>query len=852
MPVAVVGMHRSGTSMVAQMLGAAGLHLGLAEELLPASADNPDGYWEHAGFHRLNESVLAELGGGWDLPPLVPERWRDRPEVEQYAADAQRLIGGFKGKEPWGWKDPRTCLTFGLWRELIPDLKAVICVRNPLEVALSLNRRGMFSYTTGLELWRTYNERILATTTVEHRIITNYDAFFTRPKAELRRILSFLEITPPTGALNVATAVPRQPLRHTRFDFEQLREAQVADDIVELYSWLTGQASRKKAARAEPSRPARTSARVVDERAVEAEMARRAVIGYVAQIDSLRQVVRDQEQALSEARRRAAELAAEVELLREHTAPQAELLRRLDDVQTSFYALEAAVGPEPTTDDAAAAYVRQLRRIKEIVRRETPPGAAPAVVSKGDERLLGFYGRRGKHFPQTEDGAFAGGLWASGLSAVAHLEVARARGATHFLLPAMQLWWLEYYHELRRHLNGRYRQVVWDSEACVLYDLWGPPDERTRWRRATVELVSALRSELGRTPRVLDLSSGLELADALPASEIVARPFESVPLPYPDQSIDIVALRQGDPAALEDARRVASAAVIGLPPGGSPNGTPSLLLSAGAEARDIKAVSIVGCCQGDPAQIETFLRSLEETLPPGFKGEIVLVDITADDRTTTLLKTFAAAGERRTAIGAAGVDPLRAVGQGTDAASEELLIFLGSALLLLPGWLRPLLDLLRERPDAGVVGGRLVSPAGSLEAAGGTVFNDGSLLSFGAGEADPAAALFEHVRKVDFCSPHFLATPRRVLDEAGGLDASATGLRDAVVDYCFTLRRLGLAAYYQPASTAVQLGSSTAQAGGLHPSVVRKWRAALKRQPARPELLDNSTLHALAAAPAGR
>src|SRR5438105_11535579 len=105
MPVAIVGMHRSGTSLVAQALTKAGLYLGRPEDLIPASADNADGYWEHAGFHRLNESVLAELGGGWDSPPVVPARWRDDVRLRPFEAEAKRLVGELDRNGPWGWKD---------------------------------------------------------------------------------------------------------------------------------------------------------------------------------------------------------------------------------------------------------------------------------------------------------------------------------------------------------------------------------------------------------------------------------------------------------------------------------------------------------------------------------------------------------------------------------------------------------------------------------------------------------------------------------------------------------------------------------------------------------------------------
>ena len=55
--------------MLTRLLHACGLYLGPKEELMPAQADNPDGFWEHLGFVALNDELLNELGGAWDLPP---------------------------------------------------------------------------------------------------------------------------------------------------------------------------------------------------------------------------------------------------------------------------------------------------------------------------------------------------------------------------------------------------------------------------------------------------------------------------------------------------------------------------------------------------------------------------------------------------------------------------------------------------------------------------------------------------------------------------------------------------------------------------------------------------------------
>ncbi|MDQ3090058.1 MAG: glycosyltransferase [Actinomycetota bacterium] len=852
--MAIVGMHRSGTSMVAHILSEAGLYLGSPDVLYPGTSDNPNGYWEHIGFHRVNESVLAELGGGWDNPPAVPERWRDDSRLRHFTDEAERLVGEFDGKDPWGWKDPRTSLTLSLWIDLIPDLRVLVCVRNPLEVALSLNRRGMFSYSTGLALWRTYNERILDASSAENLIVTDYSAYFPEPTAELRRVLSLLDFTVPPQKLEAAAAVHRGSLRHGRYDVQDLSEARVAPDIVEFYTWLRAQAGERKAsARApRPSTAAGPPGRLVDERAVEADLTRRHVRALEEEVGRLHELATSRGEELSQAQAREAELVREIGLLRERVEGQERVIERMSDLHESFYMLETAV--VESSPGGAETYARQLRWIKEVVRRETPVGAALAVVSRGDERLAGLYGRRVLHFPQTGDGIPAGRHPASGLAAIAHLEAVRARGADYFLLPALELWWLDHYPELRRHLSGRYREVARESGACLLFALNGPLDARTRGRRDALELADAVRVEVGRAPSVLDWDSGIGLADALPGTSILAETPENG-LPYPDGSVDVVALAQPAPGASAEAERVASAAVIAFPVDADGDGAVQLRLKElPMSALELRGVAIVVTCPGGGPEAESCLAALDETLPREFGGEILLVEGAPTGATADALRRFAEGRERATVVErpTAG-GPLEAANLGAKAASEDTLVFLGDGTLPLPGWLRPLLEALRDQPHAGAVGGRLVFPDGSLFEAGGAVFSDGSALRFGHGEPNPEGALFDHVRKVDYCSRLLLATPRRLFLELGGFHERYAADVFADVDYCLSLRRRGTHVYFQPLSSAVRLvagdtdGSARGRVQEPDPSFVKRWRPTLEDQPGRPEAFDIDALHALAA-----
>ncbi|MGZ4659045.1 MAG: amidase family protein, partial [Blastococcus sp.] len=101
---------------------------------------------------------------------------------------ARLLIEKFDSATVWGWKDPRNSLTLPFWQQLLPRLKTIVVVRNPLEVAHSMRERNGTSYSFGLRLWEIYNRRVIETADTQERLVTHYDLFFDEPETELRRI----------------------------------------------------------------------------------------------------------------------------------------------------------------------------------------------------------------------------------------------------------------------------------------------------------------------------------------------------------------------------------------------------------------------------------------------------------------------------------------------------------------------------------------------------------------------------------------------------------------------------------------------------------------------------------------
>jgi hypothetical protein len=239
MPICITGMHRSGTSMIARLLNICGLYLGEEKDLMNSQPDNPEGFWENIHFVDLNDKILSKLGGAWDLPPLIKTGWGKQLGFKTLYSKASELLHKFKGHESWGWKDPRNCLTTPFWNSLIRNLKFVICIRDPLEVAQSLQKRGGSSNAFGLNLWFIYNRQLLFNTKPQQRIITHFESYFIDPKEELKRVIDFLQLHISEQLINQACATINNSFRHHIINKSPIK---ISSKIDRLYEKLGAEA----------------------------------------------------------------------------------------------------------------------------------------------------------------------------------------------------------------------------------------------------------------------------------------------------------------------------------------------------------------------------------------------------------------------------------------------------------------------------------------------------------------------------------------------------------------------------------------------------------------------------------
>lgn len=248
-PVILVGMHRSGTSLLARMLDDLGLFLGWRL--------GPD--HEATYFNKLNEWLLAAAGGRWDMPEAVRYLRSDPRGIEHACRHlADRLAAPpvleflgprhyvrhrsvFSLNRPWGFKDPRSTVNLEIWCRLFPHAKVIHLVRHGVDVAHSLVRRQrqgqqlgydnfrrhrrLFRWTgkrgwfgdsprvghlaSAFELWEVYLQ--LAQPALEalpaHRLLElPYEALLQDPQPHLQRIAELCGLKTTAGALAAATA----------------------------------------------------------------------------------------------------------------------------------------------------------------------------------------------------------------------------------------------------------------------------------------------------------------------------------------------------------------------------------------------------------------------------------------------------------------------------------------------------------------------------------------------------------------------------------------------------------------------------------------------------------------------
>jgi hypothetical protein len=189
--IVILGMHRSGTSMVAGILQQLGVDIG--GDLLEAYISNPFGHFENKQFYEINKRILATCGGDWLSPPPLEIILQQN---NLYSKEIMDVINRNKS-ELWGWKDPRTAFTIDLFLPYLENPYFIVCYRNNFDIASSLNRRDGLEIEECYLLIDTYLKRIddfFKKHPSLKKLDLSYEDIRKNPRIEIEKIIHFLGI----------------------------------------------------------------------------------------------------------------------------------------------------------------------------------------------------------------------------------------------------------------------------------------------------------------------------------------------------------------------------------------------------------------------------------------------------------------------------------------------------------------------------------------------------------------------------------------------------------------------------------------------------------------------------------
>ncbi|MFN8237967.1 MAG: sulfotransferase [Chitinophagales bacterium] len=239
-PVIILGMHRSGTTMITKMLEQLGLFVGAEKEI----------NHEALFFWEINNWIF-------DIHTATPEKpynlrysnpacrkiihesldyFVQSGKRKQYLGNLSSRYKNIRDMDiPFGWKDPKNTFTLDFWKHVFPHPRIIHIYRNPIDSVSSYIERDLalknkfewnwkkklkrdwlisknfhenfrlYNLNEGYDLWEEYVSKALSLKhEFEHYTAVRYEDFLEQPKEMLKALALFSGLNPSTAQLDAA------------------------------------------------------------------------------------------------------------------------------------------------------------------------------------------------------------------------------------------------------------------------------------------------------------------------------------------------------------------------------------------------------------------------------------------------------------------------------------------------------------------------------------------------------------------------------------------------------------------------------------------------------------------------
>lgn len=220
-------MHNSGTSLLGNLMHAAGVPMGpklLLREKIPEERRPRYDYFEDHDVVQLQDQTLLDLQRHWSsyrgsfrLPG------QDHPARQRFRAELMTLVLQRFAVDPlWLVKDPRSAVLAEDWLTVLRDLEIsctlVLVHRDPTSNIRSFSSKGQVPLLWAEALWqRTYANALGAASELADQqvLVTDFDQLMHAPHQEVQRLCEALDWSVPETVLerlqgNVDPSLPTQ------------------------------------------------------------------------------------------------------------------------------------------------------------------------------------------------------------------------------------------------------------------------------------------------------------------------------------------------------------------------------------------------------------------------------------------------------------------------------------------------------------------------------------------------------------------------------------------------------------------------------------------------------------------
>ena len=236
--ILVLGMHRSGTSLLTRIISLLGARL--PKTLMAPDGSNQAGYWESQALTAINDDLLSAAKSSWYDWTAIDDSRLFSADLSHFEAEISDTIAQeFSGSPLIVLKDPRISRLMPIYSRALQaqgfDLSCVQITRSPNEVAGSLYRRNKISTSFSFLLWLRHTLEAEQASRGLNRMFVTYSELLENRTQVLHRLSTWGQafgLLTSEEALNEAAAQVRVELRHHHASQERSLESQELEELI--------------------------------------------------------------------------------------------------------------------------------------------------------------------------------------------------------------------------------------------------------------------------------------------------------------------------------------------------------------------------------------------------------------------------------------------------------------------------------------------------------------------------------------------------------------------------------------------------------------------------------------------